>query len=126
MLTIAKDRTLEINPHAEVHLIGQEVNGETFAICKSDLYMKSADGRDAENIKFGSTLSKDQHTSKPPKSSRSALSLCASGPDELIQYRVRATARIRGRSSTRVGITPGRRHEQDTFGAALPSKRRAG
>src|SRR5260370_14284460 len=125
MLTIAKDRTLEINPHAEVHLFGQEVNGETFAICKSDLYMKSADGRDAENIKFGSTLSKDQHAGKPPKSSRSALSLCASGPDELIQYRVRATARTRGRSSTRVGITPGRRHEQDTFGAALPSKRRA-
>jgi type I restriction enzyme M protein len=64
MLTIAKDRTLEINPHAEVHLFGQEVNGETFAICKSDLYMKSADGRDAENIKFGSTLSKDQHAGK--------------------------------------------------------------
>jgi type I restriction enzyme M protein len=64
MLTIAKDRTLEINPRAEVHLFGQEVNGETFAICKSDLYMKSADGRDAENIKFGSTLSKDQHAGK--------------------------------------------------------------
>src|SRR2546429_1890568 len=64
MLTIAKDRILEINPKAEVHLFGQELNGETFAICKSDLYMKSADGRDAENIKFGSTLSKDQHADK--------------------------------------------------------------
>jgi type I restriction enzyme M protein len=37
------------------------VNPETFAMCKSDLYMKSADGRDAENIKFGSTLSNDRH-----------------------------------------------------------------
>ena len=64
MLTIAKERILEINPVAEVHLFGQELNGETFAICKSDLYMKSADGRDAENIKFGSTLSKDQQADK--------------------------------------------------------------
>jgi type I restriction enzyme M protein len=64
MLTIAKERIHEINPMAEVHLFGQELNGETFAICKSDLYMKSADGRDAENIKFGSTLSKDQHADK--------------------------------------------------------------
>src|SRR5581483_7235498 len=64
MLTIAKDRILEINPLAEVHLFGQELNGETFAISKSDLYMKSADGRDADNIKFGSTLSKDQHANK--------------------------------------------------------------
>lgn len=60
MLTIAKERILEINPQAEVHLFGQEVNPETFAVCKSDLYMKSADGRDAENIKYGTTLSNDQ------------------------------------------------------------------
>jgi len=63
MLTIAKDRILEINPNADVHLFGQEVNPETFAVCKSDLYMKSLDGRDAERIKFGSTLSHDQHAS---------------------------------------------------------------
>jgi type I restriction enzyme M protein len=61
MLTIAKDRVCEINPQADVYLFGQEVNPETFAVCKSDLYMKSADGRDADNIKFGSTLGKDQH-----------------------------------------------------------------
>ena len=64
MLTIAKDRIHEINPHAEVYLFGQEVNPETFAVCKSDLYVKSADGRDAENIRFGSTLSNDQHADK--------------------------------------------------------------
>ncbi|MBI3977314.1 MAG: N-6 DNA methylase [Chloroflexi bacterium] len=61
MLTIAKERIVEINPYADVYLFGQEVNPETFAVCKSDLYMKSPDGRDAENIKFGSTLSRDQH-----------------------------------------------------------------
>lgn len=61
MLTVAKDRITQINDGADVALYGQEVNPETFAVCKSDLYMKSADGRDAENIKFGSTLSHDQH-----------------------------------------------------------------
>lgn len=60
MLTISKDWILDINSNADVHLFGQEVNPETFAICKSDLYMKSMDGRDAENIKFGSTLSNDR------------------------------------------------------------------
>ncbi len=60
MLTIAKGRILEINPHAEVYLYGQEVNPETFAVCKSDLLIKSRKGEDAENIKFGSTLSNDQ------------------------------------------------------------------
>ena len=64
MLTIAKDRILEINPNGDVHLFGQEVNPETFAVCKSDLYMKSLDGRDAESIMFGSTLGNDQHKDK--------------------------------------------------------------
>jgi len=61
MVTVGKDEICQINPTAEVYLYGQEVNPETFAVCKSDLYMKSADGRDAENIAFGSTLSNDQH-----------------------------------------------------------------
>jgi len=61
MLTIAKDYIRELNPKADVHIFGQEVNPETFAICKSDLYIKSADGKDAEHIAFGSTLSRDQH-----------------------------------------------------------------
>ena len=60
MLTIAKDRVREINPKAETYLFGQEVNPETWAVCKSDLLITSADGRDADNIKLGSTLSKDQ------------------------------------------------------------------
>ena len=61
MLTIAKERALEINSNLQIYLYGQEVNPETYAVCKSDLYMKSADGRDAENIAFGSTLSHDAH-----------------------------------------------------------------
>jgi type I restriction enzyme M protein len=64
MLTTAKEQIQKINENAEAHLFGQEVNPETFAICKSDLYMKSADGRDAENILFGSTLAEDKHADK--------------------------------------------------------------
>ena len=73
MLTIAKEHTTlgeiregkrlgdPVNPDAHIHLFGQEVNPETFAICKSDLFMKSKDGRDAKKILFGSTLSNDRH-----------------------------------------------------------------
>jgi type I restriction enzyme M protein len=65
MLFGAKERVHQMNPLADVHLFGQEVNPETFAICKSDLYLKSADGRDAENIKHGSTLSNPQMGGRP-------------------------------------------------------------
>jgi type I restriction enzyme M protein len=64
MLTIAKSKIEARNPSADVHLFGQEVNPETYAIARSDLYLKSSDGRDAENIKFGSSLSQDQHSDK--------------------------------------------------------------
>ncbi len=73
MLTIAKEhitvgerregerRGDAVNPEADIHLFGQEVNPETFAVCKSDLFMKSEDGRDAETVLFGSTLSNERH-----------------------------------------------------------------
>lgn len=61
MLTIAKDCLLAVNKTLDVFIYGQEVNPETFAVCKSDLYMKSSDGKDAERIAFGSTLSKGAH-----------------------------------------------------------------
>ncbi len=76
MLTIAKEHVTvgerregkplgnALNPEAGIHLFGQEVNPETFAICKSDLFMKSGDGRDAEKIVFGSTLSNDRHAGR--------------------------------------------------------------
>jgi type I restriction enzyme M protein len=51
-----------INPSAEIHLFGQEVNPETWAVSKSDLFMKDPTGRDADNIAYGSTLSNDRHS----------------------------------------------------------------
>jgi type I restriction enzyme M protein len=53
-----------INPRAEIHLFGQEVNPETWAVSKSDLFMKDPTGRDADNIAFGSTLSNDRHAGR--------------------------------------------------------------
>jgi type I restriction enzyme M protein len=49
-----------INSGADIHLFGQEVNPETWAVSKSDLYMKDPSGRDADRIAFGSTLSNDR------------------------------------------------------------------
>ena len=53
-----------INPGAEIHLFGQEVNPETWAVAKSDLFMKDPTGRDADNIAFGSVLSNDLHAGR--------------------------------------------------------------
>lgn len=56
MLTEAENFAMEINPKATFHLYGQEVNPETFAICKADMLIKE---EDPEKIAFGSTLSND-------------------------------------------------------------------
>src|SRR3989441_10297212 len=53
-----------INKDAEIHLFGQEVNPETWAMSKSDLFMKEPKGRDADNIAFGSVLSNDRHAER--------------------------------------------------------------
>ncbi|HUQ92325.1 MAG TPA: class I SAM-dependent DNA methyltransferase [Bryobacteraceae bacterium] len=61
MLSIFKEYARsDINPKAHIHLFGQEVNDETYAVCKSDMLIKG-DDRDAENIKPKSCLSEDGH-----------------------------------------------------------------
>lgn len=76
MLTIAKEHITAgvkrngklvrpaINEQAEIHLFGQEVNPETWAVSKSDLFMKDPTGRDADNLAYGSTLSTDRHAGR--------------------------------------------------------------
>ena len=54
-----------INAQAEINLFGQEVNPETWAVSKSDMFMKDPTGRDADNIAFGSTLSNEGHAGRP-------------------------------------------------------------
>ena len=64
MLTVA-DRVLtqlaeEHGKEVAVHLFGQEINPETYAITKADLLLKG-EGLEAENIAFASTLSQDAY-----------------------------------------------------------------
>ncbi|MCV5901907.1 SAM-dependent methyltransferase, partial [Escherichia coli] len=46
-----------INPSASLRAYGQELNPESYAICKADMLIK---GQDISNIKLGNTLSDDQ------------------------------------------------------------------
>ena len=61
MLTESKkfitDEKGKIASKAPIELYGQEINAETYAICKADMMIK---GENPDNIKFGSTLSNDK------------------------------------------------------------------
>jgi type I restriction enzyme M protein len=61
MLSIAGECLLEHNPQARVTMYGQELNDESYAICKADMLIK---GQDAGNIVAGNTLSDDGHGSR--------------------------------------------------------------
>lgn len=56
MLSVAEERLLERNPDARLRLYGQEINDQSYAICKSDMIAK---GQDASNIQLGDTLAED-------------------------------------------------------------------
>ncbi len=62
MLTVAEERLAQLagehGKHVSVHLFGQEVQPETYAITKADLLLKG-EGEEAENFVYGSTLSAD-------------------------------------------------------------------
>lgn len=67
MLTVAQDRLLALakrrGKDVSIHLFGQEVQPETYAICKADMLLKG-DGDQAEHIAYGSTLSADGHATR--------------------------------------------------------------
>ena len=57
MITIAKKHILDtINPEIDVHMFGQELNEQTYAIAKSDFLITN---EDADNIKQGTSFSED-------------------------------------------------------------------
>jgi type I restriction enzyme M protein len=62
MLTVSQDRLLSLaaknHRDVSIHLFGQEINPETYAITKADMLLKG-EGAEADNIAFGSTLSSD-------------------------------------------------------------------
>jgi type I restriction enzyme M protein len=67
MLTVAEERLKALarqhGTDVSIHLYGQEVNAETYAITKADLLLKG-EGDEAENFGFGSTLSQDAFPSR--------------------------------------------------------------
>ena len=67
MLTVAQDRLLTLanrrGKEVSIHLFGQEVQPETYAICKADMLLKG-DGDQADHIAYGSTLSADGHATR--------------------------------------------------------------
>ena len=62
MLTVAEETLTQLaaeqGKEVSIHLYGQEVNSETYAISKADLILKG-EGVEADNMQFGSTLSDD-------------------------------------------------------------------
>lgn len=64
MLTVAQERLQRLadasGKKVSIHLYGQELQAETYAIAKADLLLKG-DGSQAQNIAFGSTLSADKN-----------------------------------------------------------------
>ena len=67
MLTVAQDRLTTLaarrSKNVSIHLFGQEINPETYAICKADMLLKG-DGDQAEHISYGSTLSLDGNATR--------------------------------------------------------------
>ena len=58
MLSVAEDYLRRHNPHANLKVFGQELNAETYAVCRSDMMLK---GQDASNIVYGNSFSEDGH-----------------------------------------------------------------
>jgi type I restriction enzyme M protein len=58
MLTAAEDHITQHNPDATVGVYGQELNPESWAICRSDLMIK---GHNPDNVVFGNSFTDDGH-----------------------------------------------------------------
>lgn len=58
MLSVAEDYLRQLNPAARLEVFGQELNDETYAICRSDMMLK---GQDASHIVVGNSFFEDGH-----------------------------------------------------------------
>lgn len=58
MLSIAEEHLRSFNPQARLEVFGQELNAETYAVCRSDMMLK---GQDASHIAYGNSFSNDYH-----------------------------------------------------------------
>jgi type I restriction enzyme M protein len=56
MLSVAEDHLRGLNPKARLEVFGQELNAETYAVCRSDMMLK---GQDASRIYWGNSFTED-------------------------------------------------------------------
>jgi type I restriction enzyme M protein len=61
MLGVAEEYLYELNPRAKLEVFGQELNDESFAICKADMMIK---GQNPQNIQRGNSFSEDGHAGR--------------------------------------------------------------
>ena len=101
MLALTEEGMKALNPDIRVELFGQELNGESFGICKSDMLVT---GHDPENIAFGNTLTQDAHKGRQ---FHYMLSILPDGVDwKKYQEPIKEEAETKGKD--------------DRFGAGLP------
>src|SRR5690625_768326 len=82
MLATAADYLQELNPDLRINLFGQEVNPESFAVCRSDMLIT---GHSPDNIRLGNTLTEDLFPAQ-------RFSYCLSNPPYGVDYNVEHTA----------------------------------
>ena len=61
MLSVTENYMRELNPGIQVELFGQEINPQSYSICKSDMLIK---GHNADNIILGDSFTEDGHRGK--------------------------------------------------------------
>jgi type I restriction enzyme M protein len=77
ILSIAEEYLRELNPQASLILHGQELNPESYAVCKADMLVK---GQDVSKIVFGNTLSNDGHAG-------ATFDYCGSNPPYGVEWK---------------------------------------
>jgi type I restriction enzyme M protein len=102
MLSVAEERLLERNPKASLRLYGQEINDQSYAICKSDMIAK---GQDASNIRLGDTLAEDMFWDK-------TFDFCMSNPPYGVDWKA---------SEASVKAERAKTGRDGRFGPGLPS-----
>jgi type I restriction enzyme M protein len=101
MLSVAEEHLLAQNPDARLTMYGQELNPQSYAICKSDMIAK---GQDATNIREGDTLANDHFAGR-------SFDYCLSNPPYGYDWKASEAAVKAERQAT---------GKAGRFGAGLP------
>ena len=101
MLSVAEDYLRQLNPQARLEVFGQELNEETYAICRSDMMLK---GQDSSHITVGNSFNEDGHAGR-------TFDYCLANPPFGVEWK-KVEDDIRGEAD-KLGF-------RGRFGAGLP------